>query len=90
MPRRTRRAAPVEPAPDVVNADTRPDAPDPATLVTVYPSPELLERQQIDPGAFLPGVGIAGAAVAPELAEEWTAAGLATTTPPAPPAEPEG
>lgn len=84
MPR-TRRKAPPDTEPTFVNADARPEPPDPATLVLVYPSPDL------PTGSFLPGVGAAGATVTPDLADEWIAAGLATTTPPAPPvAEPEG
>lgn len=52
-------------------------------LVRVYPSPALLERAD---GAYLPGVGIAGGDVSPELAAEWIEAGLATTDAPAAPA----
>lgn len=66
-----------------VNADRQPEPPDPATLVHVYPSPDL------PAGSFLPGVGEDGAPVAPELAAEWVAAGLATTTPPDAPATPQ-
>jgi hypothetical protein len=41
--------------------------------VRVYPHPSLLKR-----GEYLAGVGIDGADVAPELADEWFKAGLAT------------
>jgi hypothetical protein len=78
-----RKTARTEPAATFVNADRQPDPPDPDTLVTVYPDPSLPE------GSFLAGVGVDGAAVAPELAAEWIEAGLATTTPPAAPAQPE-
>lgn len=50
-------------------------------LVRVYPSPDLPE------GAFLAGVGVDGADVPRDRAEEWIAAGLATRTPPALPDE---
>lgn len=43
----------------------------------VYPHPSLARR-----GYYLAGVGVDGAEVAAELAEEWIAAGLATATRP--------
>jgi len=52
-------------------------------LVRVYPHPDLAHRPD---RPFLPGVGSDGADVAPELAAEWLAAGLATTEAPADPA----
>lgn len=51
--------------------------------VRIYPHPDLLDRED---GAFLPGVGPAGADIPRELAEEWLAAGLATTKKPGAPA----
>lgn len=80
---RRKKAAAAEPEPTFVTADRQPEPPDPDSLVLIYPGPDLPD------GSFLPGVGIDGARVAPELAEEWLTAGLATTTPPAAPAQPE-
>lgn len=45
-------------------------------VVRVYPDPAL------PAGTFIPGVGGDGADVHPDLAAEWVAAGLATTTRP--------
>lgn len=83
----SKKAAAAPPAETYVNADRQPEPPDPKTLVRVYPS------RKLPAGSFLPGVGIAGADVAPELAAEWIKAGLATrTAPPArkPATKPEG
>ena len=81
----SKKAAAEPPAETYVNADLQPEPPDPRTLVRVYPS------RKLPVGSYLPGVGVDGADVAPELAAEWIEAGLATTTPPAPPADkPEG
>ena len=53
--------------------------------VRIYPSSTLPE------GSYLPGVGIDGAEVESDLAEEWVAAGLARKSRPPveDPAEPE-
>ncbi len=66
-------------------AKKKPSLPDP---VHVYPATAMLER-----GEYLAGVGVDGADVPPELAQEWVDAGLATLEPPAalpdqPPATP--
>lgn len=52
-------------------------------LVHVYPSPDL------PPTDYLPGIGAAGADLPADEAESLIARGLATTTPPAAPAEKE-
>ena len=52
-------------------------------LVHVYPSPDL------PPTDYLPGIGAAGADIPAEEAESLIARGLATTTPPAAPADKE-
>ena len=51
--------------------------------VHVYPSPDL------PPTDYLPGIGAAGADIPAEEAESLIARGLATTTPPAAPADKE-
>lgn len=50
-------------------------------LVRVYPSPDL------PPTEYLPGIGVAGADIPADEAESLVARGLATTTPPAAPAQ---
>lgn len=45
--------------------------------IRVYPHPDLAAR-----GENLPGIGLDGADVDPDLAAEWIAAGLAVTTRP--------
>lgn len=52
-------------------------------LVHVWPHPDL------PPTDYLPGIGAAGAAVTEDEAASLIARGLATTTPPALPAEKE-
>ncbi len=52
-------------------------------LLHVYPSPDL------PPTDYLPGIGAAGADIPAEEAESLIARGLATTTPPAAPADKE-
>lgn len=52
-------------------------------LLHVYPSPDL------PPTDYLPGIGAAGADIPSEEAESLIARGLATTTPPAAPADKE-
>lgn len=52
-------------------------------LLRVYPHPDLPATD------YLPGIGIDGADLPTAEAESLIERGLATTTPPAPPAEPK-